>query len=250
MNKLLLIITLLTQLLFPATPEQVDQYLSISNAEEELIELESQFSQMQKNFQASDSNTDEEKETYDMQMLSIRFKEYIEKHLSEDEMEEILQTYKNVIYLQFVSASSVKDSDPEEVEAYIKTFENNDSSAVRMDIVEKINTEINDKESITLMFDELIQPLMKAAPGGQKLGNEYMKKSREAYIKSTTEEMKNETLFATKDFNMEELEALLKVTQTPAIDHEVKAIYGGMAFALKDFFITLASKYDISKHQR
>ena len=250
MKKLLTISLLLTQLLFSATPEQVDQYLTVSNAEEELLELESQFSRMQKNFQASDTNTSEEKETYDMQMLSIRFKEYIEKHLSENEMEEILQTYKNVIFLQFVSASSVKDSDPEEVEAYVKTFENNDSSTVRMNIVEKINTEINDKESITLMFDELIQPLMKAAPGGQELDNEYMKKSREAYIKSMTEEMKNETLFATKDFSMEELEALLKVTQTPAIDHEVKAVYGGMAFALKDFFITLSSGYDISKHQR
>ncbi len=250
MKKLLIISLLLTQLLFSATPEQVDQYLTVSNAEEELLELESQFSQMQKNFQASDSNTSEEKETYDMQMLSIRFKEYIEKHLSENEMEEILQTYKNVIFLQFISASSVKDSDPEEVETYIKTFENNESSTVRMDIIEKINTEVNDKESITLMFDELIQPLMKAAPGGQKLDDEYMKKSRTAYIESTTEEMKNETLFATKDFSMEELEELLKVVQTPAIDHEVKAIYGGMAFALKDFFLTLASGYDISKHQR
>jgi len=248
--KLLILITLLTQLLFSATPEQVDQYLSISNAEEELIELESQFSRMQKNFQASDTNTSEEKETYDMQMLSIRFKEYIEKHLSEDEMKEILQTYKNVIFLQFISASSTSSTDPKEVEAYIKTFENNESSAVRMNAVDKINKKFNNKEAMVLMFDELIQPLMKAAPGGQKLDKEYIKRSREAYIKSMTEEMKNETLFATKDFSMEELEELLKVVQTPAIDHEVKAIYGGMAFALKKFFLILASGYDISKHQR
>ncbi len=251
MKKLLLIITILTQLLFSATPEQVDQYLTISNAEEELLELESQFSRMQKNFQASDSNTSEEKETYDMQMLSIRFKEYIEKHLSENEMDEILQTYKNVIFLQFISASSVStEDDPEEVEAYVKTFENNESSGVRMDLVEKINAKVNDKESITLMFDELIKPLMKAAPGGEELDDNYFKKSKEAYLTSITEKSKNETLFATKDFTMEELEELLKVVQTPAIDHEVKAIYGGMAFALKDFFLTLAGGYDISKHQR
>ncbi len=251
MKKLLIITLLLTQLLFSATPEQVDQYLSISNAEEELIELESQFSQMQKNFQSSDSNTSEEKETYDIQMLSIRFREYLEKHLSENEMEEILQTYKNIIFLQFISASSVSsENDTEEVEAYVKTFENNESSGVRMDLVEKINTEVNDKESITLMYDELIKPLMKAAPGGDKLNEEYMKESREAYVKSITKEMKNKTLFATKDFNLEELKKLLKIVQTPAIDHEVKAVYGGMAFALKDFFLTLASGYDISKHQR
>ncbi len=251
MKKLLIISLLLTQLLFSATPEQVERYLSISNADEELLGLESQFFRMQNNFQASQSNNSEEKETYDMQMLSIRFKEYMQKHLSKNEMDEILQTYKSVVFLQFISAISMTtDNDPKEVEAYIKTFENNESSAIRMNIVEKINTKINNKESITLMYDELIKPLMQAASGGEKLNDEYMKKNREDYLKSMIEKSKNETLFATKDFTMEELEELLKVVQTPAIDHEVKAIYGGMAFALKDFFLTLTSKYDISKHQR
>ena len=249
--KLLLILTLFIQLLFSATPEQVERYLSISNAEEELIELESQFSRMQNNFQASDTNASEEKETYDMQMLSIRFKEYIQKHLSENEMEEILQNYKNVILLQFISASSATaDTDPKEVEAYVKTFENNESSAVRMDVVDKINTKFNNKEAMILMFDELIKPLMQAAPGGQELDDKYMKKSSENYLKSMQEKAKNETLFATKDFTLEELEELLKIAQTPAIEHEIKAVFGGMAFALKEFFLTLASKYDISKHQR
>ena len=248
--KILLIITLLSQLLFSATPEQVERYLSISNAEEELIELESQFSRMQNNFKASESNASDEKETYDMQMLSIRFKEYIQKHLSENEMEEILQTYKNVLFLQFVSANAVTETDPKEVEAYIKTFEENNSSTVRMDLVNKINKEFNNKEAMTLMFDELIKPLMQAAPGGQKLDSDYMKKSREAYLKSMIENTRSEMLFATKDFTMEELEELLQIVKTPAIDHEMKALYGGMAFALKEFFLTLASKYDISKHQR
>ncbi len=251
MKKLLLTLTLFSQLLFSATPAQVEQYLSISNADEELLELEAQFSRMQNNFQASDSNTSDEKETYDMQMLSIRFKEYIEKHLSENEMDEILQTYKNIIFLQFISASSATtQNDPKEVEAYIKTFENNESSSVRMDIVKKINNEVNNKEAMTLMFDELIKPLMQAAPGGEELDESYMKKSREAYLKSMREKSKNETLFASKDFTIEELEALLKVVETPAIGHEIKAVYGGMSYALKEFFLTLASGYDISKHQR
>ncbi len=251
LKKPLLILTILTQLLFSATPEQVEQYLSISNADEELLGLESQFSRMQNNFQASDTNTSDEKKTYDMQMLTIRFKEYIEKHLSEDEMDEILQTYKNVIFLQFISASSVDaESDPKEIEDYLKTFENNESSSIRLDIVEKISQELNNKEAMTLMFDELIKPLMQASPGGKELDEAYMKNSQEAYLKSMIKKAKDETLFVTKDFTMEELETLLKIAQTPAIDHEVKAIFGGMAFALKEFFLTLASGYDISKHQR
>lgn len=248
--KILLVITLLVQLLCSATPEQVERYLSISNAEEELIELEAQFSRMQNNFQSLDTNTSEEKETYDMQMLSIRFREYIQKALSEDEMKEILQNYRNVILLQFVSASSVTETDPKEIEAYIKTLEESESSSGRIDLVEKINKKLNNKESMVLMFDELIKPLMQAAPGGQNLDEAYMKKSRENYLKSMVESAKKETLFATKEFTMEELEALLKIAQTPAIDHEMKALYGGMAYALKEFFLSLASRYDISKHQR
>ncbi len=243
-------IILLTQTLFSATPGQVERYLSISNIEEELLELESQFSKMQNNFQASDTNTSKENEMYDMQMLSIRFKEYIQKNLSQNEMEEILRVYKNVVFLQFVSASSIRDTSPEEVEAYVQTFEENESSGVRLDLVEKIHKKLNNEESITLMFDELVKPLMQIVQGGQKLNDEYMKKSREEYIKSMMQKAKNETLFATKDFTMEELEELLKVAQTPAIGYETKALYGGMAFTLKEFFLTLAGKYDISKKQQ
>ncbi|RRS29919.1 MAG: hypothetical protein P794_09785 [Epsilonproteobacteria bacterium (ex Lamellibrachia satsuma)] len=248
--KSLIILTIISQLLFSATPGQVERYLSISNAEEELLELESQFSIMQNNFQASDTNTSEEKETYDMQMLSIRFREYIQTNLSEDEMEEILQNYKNIILLQFISASSNSDSDPKEVDRYVKTLKEDPEAQVRMDLVEKISKELNHKESMVLMFDNLIKPLMQAAPGGKDLDANYMKKSRENYLKDMMEKANKETLFASKDFTMEELEELLKIAQTPAMDHEMKAVYGGMAYALKEFFLSLASKYDISKHQR
>ena len=42
-KKLLLSLALFTHLSYAATPEQVEQYLSVSNAEEELLALEAQF---------------------------------------------------------------------------------------------------------------------------------------------------------------------------------------------------------------
>ncbi|MEA1953015.1 MAG: hypothetical protein U9O24_01310 [Campylobacterota bacterium] len=251
-KKILLILTLLlTQALFSASSEQIEQYLTLSNADEELLELESQFSQMQNRFLNSKADTSEEKKMYDIQMLTIRFKEYLAKNLSENEMDDVLQSYKNVIFLQFISATSIeKKNNNEEIKAYVKTFENNASSSVRLSTVEKINEKFNNKESITLHYDKLIKPLMQAAPGGEKLDNKYIEKSREAYVKSTLKKTKEFTLFATKEFTQEELDKLLKIAQTPAIEHEIRAVYGAMAFALKDFFLTLASGYDISKHQR
>jgi len=49
---------------------------------------------------------------------------------------------------------------------------------------------------------------------------------------------------------VEELEELLKIVKTPVMNHESKAVFGSTAYALKEFFLSIASRYDLSKHQR
>jgi hypothetical protein len=246
MQKQLLIIILLSQLLYSATAEQVERYLSISQAEEELLLLESQFSQMQSNF-SQDSNASENK-TYEMELISIRFRDYIQSHLSENEMDEVLENYKNVIFLQFVSAKNDNTFDQNTTDTYINTLKENPEAEARMKLVEEISQEINNKDAMIQMFDELMKPLMENASGGDKINEAAMKKRREAYMKRMVESSRKETLFATREFNMEELDALLEIAKTPAINHETKAVFGATAYALHEFFLSMASRYDISKH--
>jgi len=249
MKKILLTLTLLTHLGFSATPEQIEQYLSVSSAEEELIALESQFSAMQKSFSNSDNN-DSANNTYDMQLLSVRFKEYLQSHLSEDEMNEILENYRNVVLLQFVSASiEAQEHDTNETSSYLKELNNDSQAKIRISLIEKISKALYSKEAMTIMFDELMKPLMKNGIGGQEINDNTLKPMRENYVKMMIETSRKETLFSAKDFTMEELEALLKVAQTPAVDHETKAVFGAMAYALKEFFISLSNKFDVKKHQ-
>ncbi len=249
MKKQLYIIVLLSSLLFSATPEQVEKYISVSSSEEQLIELESQFSQMQNNINKI-SSEEEASNSYDMQLLSIRFREYLQKNISEDEMEEIIAQYKNVLLLQFVSAQNDPDFDPNKAEAYAKQIKADPEASVRIELVEKIADALYKKESIAILYDNLMKPLMQNSIGGDKLNDETMKKSKEMYIKMMIEEGKTETLYFTKEFTQEELEALLKIVQTPAMDHESKAVFGAMAYALKEFFLSMASRYDLSKHQK
>ncbi|WP_295419057.1 hypothetical protein [Sulfurovum sp.] len=250
MKKHLFILTLLSSLLFSATPEQVEQYISVSNSEEQLIELESQFSQMQNNINKLDSNSSKESNSYDMQLLSIRFREYLQKNLSEDEMNEILQQYKSMLLLQFVSAQNDPEYDPKKAARYVKELQENPEASVRIELAQKIAEALYKKDSITILFDNLIKPLMENSIGGSKMNDEAMKESRKTYIKMMLEEGKTEAIYLTKDFTQEELEALLKIVKTPAMDHESKAVFGAMAYALKEFFLSMASRYDIGKHQR
>ena len=145
MKKIILALTLISQLLLAATPEQVERYLSVSYSEEQLIELEEQFSIMQNNLNSSDGNISS---TYDMQMLPIRFREYLQKNLSEDEMDEIIQQYRNVLLMRFISSQNDSEYDPKLADSYVKRIEKDSDAAVRIELAEKIGEALYKKESI------------------------------------------------------------------------------------------------------
>jgi hypothetical protein len=247
MKKILLALTLISHLLLAATPEQVEKYLSVSYSEEQLIELEEQFSIMQNNLNSSDENSSS---TYDMQMLPIRFREYLQKNLSEDEMDEIIRQYRNVLLMRFISSQNDSEYDPKLAESYVKSIEKDSDAAVRIELAEKIGEALYKKESIGILFDNLMKPLMQNSIGGTKINEESLKQSRENYIEMMKKTGRIETIYATRDFTVEELDELLKIINTPVMERESKAVFGATAYALKEYFLSIANRYDLSKHQR
>jgi len=246
-KKTLLTITILTQLLFAATPDQVEQYISISNSEEQLITLENEFTQMQNNI---NSISKKETNTYDMQFLSIRFREYLQKNISENEMDEILKQYKNVVLLQFASIQNDAEYDEKEAETYMKELQNEENASVRIDLLDDISEKLYKKDNIGILFDSLIKPLMQNSKSSVQIDDETLKKSRESYVKKMIESGKIETAYSTREFTIEELEELLKIVKTPAIDNESKVVFSAIAYALREFFLSMADRYDVSKHKR
>jgi hypothetical protein len=247
MKKILLALTLISHLLLAATPEQVEKYLSVSYSEEQLIELEEQFSIMQNNLNSSDENSSS---TYDMQMLPIRFREYLQKNLSENEMNEIIRQYRNVLLMRFISSQNDSEYDPKLAESYVKRIEKDSDAAVRIELAEKIGEALYKKESIGILFDNLMKPLMQNSIGGTKINEESLKQSRENYIEMMKKTGRIETIYATRDFTVEELDELLKIINTPVMERESKAVFGATAYALKEYFLSIANRYDLSKHQR
>jgi hypothetical protein len=244
-KKQLLIITLLTQFLFAATPEQVERYISISNSEEQLITLENQFSQMQNSINRT---AKEETSSYDMQLLSIRFREYLQKNVSENEMDEIMIQYKNVVLLQFVSVQNDAEYDEKEAEAYMKELQTEENATVRMNLLDEISEKLYKKENIGILFDSLMKPLLQNGTAATQIDDKTMQKSKEAYIKRMIESGKVQTVYSAREFSIEELEKLLKIVKTPAIDQESKVVFSATAYALKEFFLSMVDRYDVSKH--
>jgi len=244
--KIIFAFILLAPILFAATPEQVEQYISVSSSEEQLIALESQFSQMQQNINSMSNGSN----TYDMQLLSIRFREYLQKNISEDEMDEILNKYRSVVLLKFVSVQNDEEYDEAEAEKYMKELQVEENASVRMELLEQISTQLYKKENIGILFDNLMKPLLQNSKGASNIDDTLMEKNRKAYIKKMLASGKVETAYSTRKFTIEELKALLTIVESSAIDHESKAVFGATAYALKEFFLSIAERYDPSKHKR
>ena len=247
--RTILIYTLLSTLLFAATPEQVEHYIDLSSSEEQLISLEQQFSSLQRNLNGLKSDEEASPE-YDMQLLSIRFREYLQKNLSEDEMDEIIKAYRSVVLLKFASVQNDSEYDEKEAEAYVKALQNEENASVRLKTVEKIAEKLYTKENIGILFDNLMKPFLMQSKNGDTLNEEALNKNREAYIKTKQQDGQLEIAYITREFSMEELEALLEIIKSPAVDRESKVVFAATAYALKEFFLSLASRYDVNKHKR
>ena len=244
--KKLLLTTLLSTILFGATAEQVEQYLSVSNSEEQLVALEESFGSMQN---ALNQETNETK-NYDMQMLTLRFKEKLASELSDDEMKEVLDNYNSLIYLQFISATAQQEEEnPEAIKSYIAQLNSDETAHDRLSMIEEIGKYIYKKEYLSDYFDALIAPLYGKSNGDQKEYESFVKNTKKGYMEMIQTEGKMQLAYALRDFSQEDLEALLKVLKRPSVDHEMKAVYKAMAYALQEYFKSLASRFDPSQHQ-
>ncbi len=244
--KIILFTLLTLNLLFSATAEQIEQYIAVSNAEERLLQLEASFSIMQSGF-SEDANGS--KSNYDMELLSIRFKEYLQTHLSDNEIAEILDTYRNVVFLQFKSYSTTSSTEKEQ-KAYLNSLTNDEENeaSTRLAILDDIAKYLKHKEYIGNMFDELIKPLLQTGKNSGNMNEKNIKKRRDSYVKSMTKGQREQTFYNLREFTLEDLETVLRIIKSTEIQREMKIQHEATFYALKEFFLSMASRYDVSKH--
>jgi len=245
MKKIFSILFLLISTLFAATPEQVEHYLMLSHAEEDLIELESSFSAMQNRMDAKDSNGT----SYDTELLTVRFREKLQSTLSEDEMEKVLANYKSPALLKFVYESSDPEGDFMEIQKYAKEAKANPELESRISIIKKINQYYSNKEAIIQMFDTLIVPIMKRMKPNDS-DEKQIKKMRETYLDAMIKNAYRQILYATREFSTEELDELLEIAKTPAMGYETKAVYGAMAYAMQEFMENMAARMGHTRQRK
>jgi hypothetical protein len=209
--------------------------MSVSGSEEAFMKMEKDFEKIQSLCEAEANGTEER---YATELLSIRFKEYFEEHVSETEMESVLDAYKNVLFLSFVSGTAKVDD-----EADPRSFPKDEDVNIRLGLLVELSDAQLKIQEAKVVFDEMMMPFYKLI-FPDKITDKMIKKRRRLYLLKNIRRNAHDIRVQSKRFSIKELESILKVLQRPEVSHVLKVRLDATAYALKEYLSHIAASYD------
>ena len=243
--KKIAILLMIVSALFGATPEQVERYLLISGSEDQLIEFEQMIDGMSQMLAAKDGQ--DVPLMQDSQMVPIRFREYLQRNLSESEMQEVLDNYKHDVLRKLVSAEVLME-EPDTRESYRQfkaRIQTDPLPTGRTETVKAIIKKLYDEKLLVEFFDKMFLPMVKqmGSTDGKPIPEDRVKKIGENFVKKMQKSNEQAMLFMTRDFSDEELEELDDLSGSSATSHETRAVFGAIVSAMGEAMDNMAKRF-------
>jgi len=220
-KKIILSLILLIQLSFSATPEQVEQYVMLSQADRELLEMEQIIEEIIPPNSAKSTT-----------IISIRFNEYLTKHFSEDEITELIELYKNPL-LQVLRELDYQIP-KEELREFNLSIEKNPLSKKRLNLNKKIIENMFDEEDLKNIRYGL-QEKVSEVFGGEQESDLITKEEEEILLKQMREELMLPLLYTTQTLSVKELTELYQLTSKSILKKANKVEINGKMYTIEYF---------------
>jgi len=228
MKKILFILLIGIHSLFSATTEQIVQYLSLSHSEEQVLSIERVFDSMRQSQESNESNES-------TSQVSIVYQEYLEDHLSSNELEEILALYRVPAMERYASEVKSFAINQEDMDAFLESLKEEPLSTEREEIIDKIiKTIIN--EELQLNFYRSMMQRYPQSKSSNESNESKMSPREEGFVKSMKESAKNHLLYGTQVFSMEEMKELEDAI-TSSIFTKVKRVENEALVQIMDNYI-------------
>lgn len=245
MKKSLLIVTLYLSSLLSASTEQIVQYLSLSQSDQQIIEIERVFDSMRATQESNETNNS-------TTQVSILYQEYLEEHLSSNELEEILALYRKPIMERYVSEVKTFSVNEEDMRAFLESLKEEPLTTEREDIVDEIvDTLVNEKLQLNF-YRSMMQryPSSKDKNTSKENNKSKMSSREEQYVKSMKNAVKENLLYGSQVFSMEEMREL-KDAITSSIFQKVKRVENeALVKIMNDYIRGVISKPKRAKERK
>jgi len=231
---------ILGQLLFASTQEQIEQYLSISKSDNELIQIEQVFDSMRQDVESDNNNTQEINQIY---------KEYLQEHLSNNEADNLLALYRTPIMQRYVIEMESSTVSQEDMRAFLEDVKENPLSSEREDIIEEIlKVTVNDKQ-VLAFYKSMTQrytPIKKQEDNSTKK----MSKQEERYLEMMKKGTRNALLYGTQVLSNEEMHELNKALHSSILSKTAKIESEAMVYVMNGFIKSITSKPKVKKSEK
>lgn len=236
-------ILLFTSLLFSATSEQVDQYMSLSSSDRELIELEKMFDNLVQSLEIDDDNLSSQ--------ITLAYQIYLGKHISEDEMEELLTVYRKPVMQHFIVEMDSTEIPEEEVNNFLRTIEENPLPTQRMDIIDNLRDNLVDDETMRNFYKIMMQRYVSVQKETNQTNKEHnttaATKAEKEFIEIIKEGTKRELLYGTQVLSIQEMQELNDIYGTPLMKKVTKIENEAIIDIMNNFIQAIISNPKILK---
>ena len=203
MKNILFATLLSSQMLFSASSEQILQYLSLSHSEEQVLSIERVFDSMRSTQERNESNES-------TSQVSIVYQEYLEEHLSSNEVEKLLKLYRQPIMERYVSEVKNFSINQDDMDAFLENLKEEPLSTERSEIVDEIIAVLVNEKLQLGFYRSMMQRYQPKPDGNQSNENNAskMSKQEERYLDSMKKAEKNHLLYGSQVFSLEEMSEL------------------------------------------
>ncbi|HIP51254.1 MAG TPA: hypothetical protein EYG94_04115 [Campylobacterales bacterium] len=202
MKRIILLWILSIQILFSASNEEVLSYLSLSHSEQEVVSIGQVFDSMRQTQENNESNAS----TTD---VVIVYQEYLEDHISSNEIADILTLYRLPIMNRYVSEVKNFNINQEDMNAFLASLEEEPLLTEREDIANAIVEVLINEELQLNFYRSMMQRYSDSNSSKNSENNESnMSPREESYVNSMKKASKNKLLYGSQVFSLEEMNEL------------------------------------------
>jgi hypothetical protein len=228
-KKIVILLFCFVQILYSATAEQIENYLSLSRSDAQLINIEQVFDSMR---------GDEDNSTQEINQI---YTHYLEEHLSSNELEELLELYRIPIMQRYVIEMDIGEIPTSEMNSFLNSLKENPLSTERSEIVEKILEQIIDEKQILAFYASMTQRYRQK---NNKENNESKKITQQEknFLNMMKTSEKNSLLYGTQVLSIEEMQELDQALHSSIISKVKKVESNALIHVMNTFIQNMVSK--------
>ncbi len=195
---------LISKSLFSASSEEILEYLSLSHSEQQVLTIEQVFNSMRESQENNESNQS-------TSQVSIVYQEYLEEHLSSNEVQKVLALYRLPTMNRYVTEVKNFSINQEDMDAFLASLEEEPLVTEHEDIVDGIVDVLLNRELQLNFYRSMMQRYSEnntSTQNNNENNESNMTPREESYVNSMKKSAKNHLLYGLQVFSLEEMNEL------------------------------------------